>query len=54
MAFQFPLKAMEWSGVFFFFSPDKMQLWRKELLSELFEVENLKQPPSGKRSSNPG
>lgn len=45
MAFQFPFKDMEWSCIFF--SP-KMQLWRKELLSELFEVGNLKQPLSEK------
>lgn len=52
MAFQFPFKDME--GSCLFPSPHKMQLWRKELLSELFEVENLKQPLSEKRSSNIG
>lgn len=51
MALQFPFKDTEWSCIIF---PHKKQLRRKELASELFEVENLKQPLSGNRSSNIG
>lgn len=51
MAFQFPLKDMEWSCAFF---PHKMPSWRKELVSDLFEVDSLRQPLPGKRSANSG